>query len=87
MAGRGGSAEHRGANHVQELPERGGVPLARAEKREARRHHAEGKGGQRPETQVFRTRRRTVQEAREPDGTHSGGNLQHGEGNLRDARL
>ena len=41
------------------------------------------KGSQRPEAQVFRSGRRALQEARESDVAHPGGNLHCRKGNLR----
>ncbi len=52
-----------GKHHVQELSERGGIPLTGAEEGQAGCHHAEGEGSQRPEEEILRCRGRALQEA------------------------
>lgn len=53
MAGRSGSSQHRGKHHVQELSERSGLPLARAEESQAGGYHEQGERSQRTEEKYF----------------------------------
>ena len=71
----GRGAQSGSKHHVQELSERGGIPLTGAEEGEAGLHYAEGEGSQRPEEEILRCRRRALQEARGTDGTYPGGEI------------
>ena len=45
----------RGSDTLQELPERGGIPLARAEEGQAGCHRCQGERGCRPEEEILRS--------------------------------